>query len=1450
MKERMLTVLVPIKDSDVVSVDELPEINSDNVNVIYKHQGVYKRLQKNTFGAYEYVEVTDREFPELGTPLEIFNFTYDATRMGPAPTITANGVMWEADKKGMSLENKWTNDCHVSFNGENFYLKQIPTSQKNNEDARYRYDLDFVSERVVLEQVYLYDVVQPFITERPISESSVFQFFGNLDELAKRINASLLKSGLATLVRKHVYHSDTQGGMPVSREVPFVTYSEWNNLGMFSSLNQTMMQSIYSELHGDYNSYLMRYIYVNDNGVYEMHGYRCVLGTDEKGEQISSEDKLVSFDNNYIHEALQQVKDVFGKQYYITRDTNGDTLIVIGDCEHDFADRNADDSDFVRDADNLPTTENPFEYGAENELLSIEKTNTTDKVVTRITGVGSSENIPWHYPNPTGDGWIRPVYKRNGEIIPIGIDYPQSEGESIAEYVRYEKYLKNRLGDVFRFGFEYNKLYGLSYQEEVGSFKSFLTGNSAQIVYQFEVKGNTKIKCSAVNKYDSDNTSVSYRLYRIEGEQYTDVTAEDNAFLLSGGIGELQTAKYLLVYSFTFVTRPPVVDSVTLYYYPSVKTSISPWRTWFLGALLSTIGSAFEMDFDMYSEIEVVWPELITTNPNLKFNYDYNLKKCGWFDNGTKINISDYVIGSGTHYCFFGGGGAKTLGVDDVVKVTVGNMYMCTNAPDFVFDDDIHIGYFGDEDDGAPYYISVFGDISKLNVVEIEGDISPADRYNLKMPKSSEVSINHEVSINDFVSKYWDFSLVTILCDGWYKNGRKQNLVDFGIINSETFTSGAHIADTIEFQRVKYVTPQPNLMPEVYIRTDGEKRFYNAIQYPLLRATADTAIGEVQSGLDVKNPIYKEDETLSAHYVFENEYMPNVPMEHIENFDDVKPTIKEQTITINGRIMRIDVVEEFGYDEFDSNDIWESNDGGNIQGEYKHPYFFAKLRPLGFNLFDMALQEDMVISMTTGHCGACSFKIGVDENTKKNPVQIWEYDVYEGADWNAKVLKYHSGELRRYADESNLYYDTDGTEDGYRPVSYMNTSVRNGFLVGSSSNIPSFTSNVYSAASIISGEVGSLKKNNITHSIGDVKTSGRFIASQQDTSENYVWVALMKDVDTYGVIMPSANPNYNDRNFDVYVRPKSIQDVHTENSTDAQDEDNADKFVILNIKMPQVYLRWAEHVLSRKLVEYMYDNNYQKFNFNVKFSRIFLAQNDDVNDRLNENSVMYVGYNGRTYRQYVSHYTYTMSHDAVLPEISIDMNEELSAVRSSKQQTNDKLTAFKEEMHGAVADMVAKVETRIGRNTIQKNSETSMVNGNIISRGASNSFFEINSRQIATSGVLSVNTMNLEAQKEKFGSFVSRVNQFNGNVAGRINQIRVTIEERVLPTVQGVQENEDASCEGSSHYYFTVSGDLLSSQHAKFWLSENGAEQTFIVSQYTCTPDQGMSNVSWTNFEP
>ena len=112
MKERMLTVLVPIRDSDATAVSVLPPVSTDNLNVIYKHSGVYKRLTLNVeTGQYVYQEVVDREFPYIGKPLEIFNFTYDAERMGHAPTISAQGVMWFADKdvngNDVTLENLW-----------------------------------------------------------------------------------------------------------------------------------------------------------------------------------------------------------------------------------------------------------------------------------------------------------------------------------------------------------------------------------------------------------------------------------------------------------------------------------------------------------------------------------------------------------------------------------------------------------------------------------------------------------------------------------------------------------------------------------------------------------------------------------------------------------------------------------------------------------------------------------------------------------------------------------------------------------------------------------------------------------------------------------------------------------------------------------------------------------------------------------------------------------------------------------------------------------------------------------------------------------------------------------------------------------------------------------------------------------------------------------------------
>ena len=200
MKERSLTILVPIKSTDVTAtyqnlaslVNAVPPSAAVVNNIFSVGAPVfgYVRAWLNpSTSQYEYKKVVDREFPEIGKPLEIFDFTYDSVRMEGIPVISAQNVMWYAEKdqqgNDVTLENLWTLDCRVTFSGENFYLKRIPTSGKSNEDARYKYDIDFVSERVVLEQVYLYDVVTPYITEKPISESYIFNFFGAVTKFAQ-----------------------------------------------------------------------------------------------------------------------------------------------------------------------------------------------------------------------------------------------------------------------------------------------------------------------------------------------------------------------------------------------------------------------------------------------------------------------------------------------------------------------------------------------------------------------------------------------------------------------------------------------------------------------------------------------------------------------------------------------------------------------------------------------------------------------------------------------------------------------------------------------------------------------------------------------------------------------------------------------------------------------------------------------------------------------------------------------------------------------------------------------------------------------------------------------------------------------------------------------------------------------------------------------------------------
>lgn len=374
-----------------------------------------------------------------------------------------------------------------------------------------------------------------------------------------------------------------------------------------------------------------------------------------------------------------------------------------------------------------------------------------------------------------------------------------------------------------------------------------------------------------------------------------------------------------------------------------------------------------------------------------------------------------------------------------------------------------------------------------------------------------------------------------VICYGykWYRNilnGEEILLDDIGvkIINHDGNQGCPNAYFWFGQKRMGYAMPvQSNLMPPIYRSTNGEERFYNAL-----------------------NNTYISPET-GVFYEFENQYADGKQKEQIVNFEDIKPSIVGMT---NANGQRIDTFLEFAYDENDNDEIDE-------EGNYLHPYFFAKLPKYngayGFNLFDHALNEEaMTISMTSGSCGACEWTVMVDSETLKNTVQV--------------------------DSDGNLLRDKNGN------VSF-----------------------------------------------------GAAQDKQNDTINNEVWIALKKDIDTFGVVMPNVTNNY---------KPSV-----------------GDTFVILHILLPNSYIFAAENRLKEELIKYMAANNSEKFNFSIAFSRIYFAENPDVLGKLNENARIQIEYNGELHELYVSSFSYSMDSNSPLPNITVELSDTLAVQQNALQ---------------------------------------------------------------------------------------------------------------------------------------------------------------------------------------
>ena len=135
-------------------------------------------------------------FPNNVEQAEINSYEYSAARMGGAPSISAKIL------HRFCLDDYWNEKQFVEFNGEKFFVRETPSSSKDNEDSRYEHDVTFLHERYVLENVYMIDAVQKDdldatpVADKYVSNSTKFVFWGDINELVGRFNACLLYAGL------------------------------------------------------------------------------------------------------------------------------------------------------------------------------------------------------------------------------------------------------------------------------------------------------------------------------------------------------------------------------------------------------------------------------------------------------------------------------------------------------------------------------------------------------------------------------------------------------------------------------------------------------------------------------------------------------------------------------------------------------------------------------------------------------------------------------------------------------------------------------------------------------------------------------------------------------------------------------------------------------------------------------------------------------------------------------------------------------------------------------------------------------------------------------------------------------------------------------------------------------------------------------------------------------
>lgn len=116
-------------------------------------------------------------------------------------------------------------------------------------------------------------------------------------------------------------------------------------------------------------------------GLYDKNGVDgyCIVVDEGYG---TDEIKELSFESQHLSAVIQLIKTTFELDYYWVG-----KICHVGSVQHDLSTSGNYGSRYV------------LQYGSDAALMSIQRSNTNNKAIDMITGCGSSDNIPYYYPN-------------------------------------------------------------------------------------------------------------------------------------------------------------------------------------------------------------------------------------------------------------------------------------------------------------------------------------------------------------------------------------------------------------------------------------------------------------------------------------------------------------------------------------------------------------------------------------------------------------------------------------------------------------------------------------------------------------------------------------------------------------------------------------------------------------------------------------------------------------------------------------------------------------------------------------------------------------------------------------------------------------------------------------------------------------------------------------------